>query len=99
MSERKPYIFSWLKIGETIYQRVGFVACWNWMLSCWANIKCGLGLQLTGMETGEPQLNLNLEAGSGITIEESDNNALKISGSGGSDEVDVITGISFFFDD
>ncbi len=50
----------------------GWSACWNWVLSCWRNVKGGSGIEVTGKEYGVPVIKAKIRAGANCSVVEMD---------------------------
>lgn len=69
MAVRPPqirYLTEGKALGASIHK--GFVATWNWLLSCVNFFKGGLGLRVSSKGNGHPVADVLIEGGEGIDV-------------------------------
>lgn len=78
MNFSRPASVATFKTGKILGTESGSCATLNWLASCWDSLKGLAGISINKVSNGTPEISLNLEAGDGINIENTESGAKKI---------------------
>ena len=68
-SDLKPVVLARYVVGKIIDSVAGLCATMNWVISCLDNVKARYGVKVSGLESGTPVIESDLEGVNGVKVE------------------------------